>query len=145
MNEELKKVVMPKKILLVDDDVDLVETIAQALSFHGFEIAKAHSGKDGLKRLLEFRPDLVVLDIMMESDTAGFEVVNLVRNKKTASRYSEVADVPIILLTAINQVTNSRFSLNEAQNFLPGIEGFITKPFKIDDLLAKVNSVLGQK
>ncbi len=133
---------MSKKILLVDDDVDLVETIAQALLFHGFEIEKANSGRDGLKCLLDFRPDLVILDIMMESDTAGFEVVNQVRNKRTKSRYSEVADVPIILLTAINQVTNSRFSLNEAQSFLPEISGFITKPFKIDDLIAKINSVL---
>ncbi len=136
---------MPKKILLVDDDVDLVETIAQALSFHGFEIEKAHSGRDGLKSILAFRPDLVILDIMMESDTAGFEVVNLIRNKRTESRYAEVSEVPIILLTAINQVTNSRFSLNEAQSFLPEISGFITKPFKIDDLLAKVNSVLGNQ
>ncbi len=134
---------MPKKILIVDDDVDLVETIAQALSFHGFEIEKAHSGRDGLKKILSSRPDLVVLDVMMESDTAGFEVVNQLRNSKTESRYSEVSDVPVILLTAINQVTNSRFSLNEAQSFLPEINDFITKPFKIDELIARIRSILG--
>lgn len=134
---------MPKKILIVDDDVDLVETIAQALSFHGFEIEKAHSGRDGLKMILSARPDLVVLDVMMESDTAGFEVVNQLRNTKTESRYSEVSGVPVILLTAINQVTNSRFSLNEAQSFLPEINDFITKPFKIDELIARIKSILG--
>ena len=133
---------MPKKILIVDDDVDLVATIEQALSYHGFETEKAHSGRDGLKQILAFRPDLVVLDVMMESDTAGFEVVNQLRNSKTESRYSEVAHVPVILLTAINQVTNSRFSLNEAQSFLPEISDFITKPFKIDELIARINSIL---
>jgi len=136
---------MPKKILLVDDDVDLVETIAQALSFHGFEVEKANSARDGLKRLLEYRPDLIVLDVMMESDTAGFEAVNQIRSKRSPSRYAEVAEVPIILLTAINQVTNSRFSLNEAQSFLPGIDDFVTKPFKIDDLIGRINSILAKK
>jgi len=132
---------MAKKILIVDDDVDLVETIVHALSFHGFEVEKAHSGRDGLKKILSCKPDLVLLDVMMESDTAGFEVVNMLRNKKTESRYSEVADVPVILLTAINQVTNSRFSLNEAQSFLPEINDFITKPFKIDELIARINTI----
>lgn len=133
---------MPKKILLVDDDVDLVETVAQALSFHGFEIDKAYSGREGLKKVLEFKPDLMVLDVMMENDTAGFEVANQLRNKRTESRYSEFADLPIVLLTAINQVTNSRFSLNEAQSFLPDIEDFITKPFKIDELIARIKTLL---
>jgi len=132
---------MSKKILVVDDDVDLVETIVQALSYHGFETDKAHSGKDGLQKILSFRPDLVVLDVMMESDTAGFEVVNQLRNTKTESRFSEVSDVPVILLTAINQVTNSRFSLNEAQSFLPEISDFITKPFKIDELIARIKTI----
>ena len=146
MNTQLRKIekvaVMPKKILLVDDDVDLVESIAQALSFHGFEIATAYSGKDGLKELLEFEPDLIVLDVMMENDTAGFEVASQIRNKRTQSRYSKFSDVPIILLTAINQVTNSRFSLNEAQSFLPDINDFITKPFKIDNLIDRINAIL---
>jgi len=136
---------MPKKILLVDDDVDLVETVAQALSYHGFEVEKAHSGRDGLKKILEYKPDLLVLDVMMENDTAGFEVANQLRNRRTESRYSEFADLPIILLTAINQVTNSRFSLNEAQSFLPEIEDFITKPFKIDDLIARIKSLLDRE
>lgn len=133
---------MAKKILLVDDDVDLVSTVAQALSFHGFEVAQAHSGREGLQEVLRFKPDLIVLDVMMESDTAGFEVANQLRNQRTESRYSEFSKVPIILLTAINQVTNSRFSLNEAQSFLPGIEDFITKPFKIDDLIDRVKKLL---
>jgi CheY-like chemotaxis protein len=65
-----------------------------------------------------------------------------VRNRRTHSRYADFRDVPIILLTAINQATNSRFSLNEKESFLPGINDFVTKPFRMDELIDKVGSAL---
>jgi len=132
---------MGKKILLVDDDRDLVTTLAQALKMNGYEVEAAYSGAEGLKRLLEVRPDLVILDVMMETDTAGFEISYQIRSERPTSKYKDVKDTPIIMLTAINQVTNSRFSLNEDQSFLPGINDFLTKPVKIDELLEKVKAV----
>ncbi|HDP80316.1 MAG TPA: response regulator [Spirochaetes bacterium] len=132
---------MGKKILLVDDDRDLVATLVQALKMNGYEVEAAYSGAEGLKRLLEVRPDLVILDVMMETDTAGFEISYQIRSERPTSKYKDVKDTPIIMLTAINQVTNSRFSLNEDQSFLPGINDFLTKPVKIDELLEKVEAV----
>jgi CheY-like chemotaxis protein len=133
---------MAKKILLVDDDKDLVESLSQALRVNNYDVAVAYSGAEGLRKLLEEKPDLMILDVMMETDTAGFEITYQIRSDRETSKYKEVKNVPIIMLTAINQVTNSRFSLNEKESFLPSVNDFITKPVKIDDLLEKVKKIV---
>ena len=133
---------MAKKILLVDDDKDLLVSLSQALKANDFEVVEAYSAVEGLKKLLTEKPDLVVLDVMMETDTAGFEAVYQIRSKRAGSRYVEVKDVPIIMLTAIDQVTNSRFSLNEDASFLPGVNDFLTKPIDVDELIEKINENL---
>jgi DNA-binding response OmpR family regulator len=130
---------MLKKILLVDDDKDLVTTLAQAITMNNFEVVTAFSGHEGLKKVLSEKPDLVIFDVMMETDTAGFEAVYQIRSKRDGSKYAGVKDIPIIMLTAIDQVTNSRFSLNADQSFLPNISDFLTKPVDIDELIEKIN------
>ncbi|HSV95790.1 MAG TPA: response regulator [Spirochaetota bacterium] len=133
---------MAKKILLVDDDSDLVASLSQALMMNGYDVSIANSGAEGLVKLLEVRPDLMILDVMMETDTAGFEITYQIRSQRPTSRYKDVRETPIVMLTAINQVTNSRFSLSEGQSFLPGVNDFLTKPVKIDELLGKVKKLL---
>jgi len=129
---------MAKKILLVDDDIDTCSNITKVLSAKGYEVTEAYSGAEALKKVLAVRPDAIILDIMMEKDTAGFEVANQIRSDRPTSKYKEVKNVPIIMLTAINQVTNSRFSLDDKNNFLPSINDFLTKPVNFDLLLEKV-------
>jgi CheY-like chemotaxis protein len=129
---------MNKRVLIIDDDKDLVSGLEQALRFNGYEVSAAYSGIAGLAELERFEPHLIILDVMMETDTAGFEVACRIRRNRTSNRYDRFKDVPIIMLTAITQVTNSRFSLNEEQSFLPGVEEFVTKPIDIDDLLEKI-------
>ena len=133
---------MAKKILLVDDDRDLDESLGQALKANGYKVATALSGVTGLKTLLVEKPDLVILDVMMETDTAGFEAAAQIRSNRETSRYREFRNIPIILLTAIDQVTNNRFSLDQSESFLPNIDVFLTKPVDIDDLLAKIEAAL---
>ena len=133
---------MSKKILVVDDDRDLVASLAQVLRAHGYDVAAAHSGADGLKSLLAERPDLVVLDVMMETDTAGFEAADAIRSRRETSKYRAFRDVPIVILTAIDQVTNSRFSMDPSDSFLPGRNEFLTKPVDLDELLAKIARAL---
>ncbi|MBN2159152.1 MAG: response regulator [Spirochaetes bacterium] len=128
---------MGKRILLVDDDIDTCNSIAMVLKSKGYEVTEAHSGAEALKKVLALKPDLMILDVMMEKDTAGFEVANIIRSERPTSKYKEVKNVPIIVLTAINQVTNSRFSLNDKDSFLPGINDFLTKPVNFDLLLEK--------
>jgi CheY-like chemotaxis protein len=133
---------MAKKILIVDDDRDLVESLSQVLRSQGYAVAAAHSGADGLRALLAERPDLVILDVMMETDTAGFEAADQIRSARPASRYREFRSVPIIMLTAIDQVTNSRFSLDQGESFLPGVNEFLTKPVDLDGLLGRIAGLL---
>lgn len=133
---------MSKKILVVDDDRDLVASLAQVLKAHGYDVAAAHSGAEGLKALLAERPDLVVLDVMMETDTAGFEAADAIRSRRETSKYRAFRDVPIVILTAIDQVTNSRFSMDQSDSFLPGRNEFLTKPVDLDELLAKIARAL---
>ncbi len=133
---------MAKKILIVDDDRDLVETLSQVLRSQGYQTAAAYRGSEGLKAVLAERPDLVILDVMMETDTAGFEAAGQIRSRRPSSRYADVRDVPLVILTAIGQVTNSRFSLDPADNFLPGVEAFLTKPVDVDELLSVIRRLL---
>jgi len=132
---------MAKKIMIVDDDKDLVATLSQALKVNGYDVVSAYSGTEGLGTLLAEKPDLVILDVMMETDTAGFEIAYQIRSGRPTSKYLQQRGVPIIMLTAINQVTNSRFSLNDKESFLPEINDFMTKPVNIDDLLAKIKKL----
>ncbi|HNQ80932.1 MAG: response regulator [Acidobacteriota bacterium] len=134
---------MAKKILIVDDDKDLVESLSQVLQSRGYETAAAYSAAEGLKTLLAEKPDLVILDVMMETDTAGFEAAGQIRSARPFSRYRDVRTVPLIILTAIGQVTNSRFSLDPGDSFLPGVNAFLTKPVDLDELVQKIAALLG--
>jgi len=129
---------MAKKILIVDDDQDQVNSLAHVLKSKGYDIAEAYNGAQCLKKLAEEKPDLIILDIMMDSDTEGFEVANQIRSNRPTSKYRDYKNIPIIMLTAINQVTNSRFSLDMEESFLPGVEDFLTKPVNFDELLKVV-------
>ncbi|MBN2080359.1 MAG: response regulator [Spirochaetes bacterium] len=129
---------MGKKILLVDDDIDTCSGITLVLKANGYDVVEAHSGAEALKKVLTVRPDAIILDVMMETDTAGFEFAYQIRSDRPTSRYKEVKDTPIIMLTAINQVTNSRFSLDDRESFLPGVNDFLTKPVNFDLLLEKL-------
>ncbi len=133
---------MPKTILIIDDDRDLVESLSQVLEAKGYAVAAAHGRDEGLRALLSVRPDLVILDVMMETDTAGFEAAAQIRSGRPGSRYREVRDVPIVMLTAIDQVTHSRFSFDRSESFLPDVQEFLTKPVDIDALLAAVGRLM---
>ncbi|MBP6908888.1 MAG: response regulator [Candidatus Saccharicenans sp.] len=131
-------------ILLVDDDRDLTDSLSQILRLKGYEVVVAYSGTEGLKKLVETRPDLVIMDVMMETDTAGFEAIYKIRSDRPDSKFKEFKDLPIIILTAIDQVTNARFSLDQEESFLPGHNEFLNKPVDPDELLEKIGKYLNK-
>ena len=131
-------------ILLVDDDRDLTDSLSQILRLKGYEVVVAYSGTEGLKKLVETRPDLVIMDVMMETDTAGFEAIYKIRSDRPDSKFKEFKDLPIIILTAIDQVTNARFSLDQEESFLPGHNEFLNKPVDPDELLEKIGKHLNK-
>jgi len=86
----------PAKILLVEDDDDLANVYQTRLNAEGFEIRRVPNGEDALSAATEFKPDLIVLDVMMPK-VSGFDVLDILRNTPTT------ANVKIIMLTALSQ------------------------------------------
>ncbi len=128
------------KILVIDDDPDIGLVTRLTLEREGFEVIIATSGSEGLARVKSDRPDLIVLDVMMESTTAGFQTALALRSRDPNSEYRDYAQIPIILLTSIHSTTPLRFGPDE--DYLP-VEEFIDKPVDPDVLVAKVKSLLG--
>ncbi len=122
-----------KKILLVDDDRDFVELNRLLLEGSGYAVTTAHSGAEGREKALECLPDLVVLDVMMETDHSGFETARWLRE------HDATKQAPIIMLTAVNQESSVRFGPDDV--WLP-VDEFLEKPVSSDRLLAEIRDKL---
>jgi CheY-like chemotaxis protein len=131
------------KILTVDDDRDLVETLRIVLESGGYEVAAAYDAEEGLEKVRSESPDLVLLDVMMPTATEGFHFVWKLR--KLEGEYFR--SLPVILLTAIHEKTELRFypdsgdGTYRAGEYLP-VQDFVDKPVDPKDLLARVERVL---
>ncbi|MEA3338392.1 MAG: response regulator [Chloroflexota bacterium] len=129
---------MPK-ILVIEDDVDMVTAIRMPLEANGYEVLAAATGEEGLQKVKEVEPDLVILDVMMETTTAGFQVSLKLRDPDEDSEYAAYRHVPILMLTAIHTTTSLRFGPDEA--YLP-VDDFVDKPIDPDVLLDKVRVLI---
>lgn len=127
---------MAKKIIIIDDDVDLVEAMRITLENAGFEVIDAQDGKKGVEKIKKESPDLVILDVMMGSQDEGFFVAYEIRNDP------ELSDIPIIMLTAIGQETGFSFNKEKDEDFLP-VNEFLEKPVDPDKLVELVKINLG--
>ena len=127
---------MSKKIIIIDDDIDLVEALRLTLESEGFEVIDAQDGKKGLQKIKDEKPDLVLLDVMMGTQDEGFHVAYQIRNQ------DESADIPIIMLTAVGQETGFSFDKEKDEDYLP-VDEFIEKPINPDTLIELVKNNLG--
>ena len=133
--------VQAKKVLVVDDDPDTVEVIRLTLESAGYEVISAADGAAGLKRVVEDRPDLIILDVMMDTTTAGFQFSLQLRSPDPDSPYAAYRHIPIMMLTAIHTTTPLRFGPDS--DYLP-VDDFVEKPISPEALLAKVAKLLGR-
>jgi CheY-like chemotaxis protein len=129
---------MPK-ILVIEDDVDMVTAIRMPLEANGYEVIAAATGEEGLQKVKETEPDLIILDVMMETTTAGFQVSLQLRSPEPDSEYAAFRHIPILMLTAIHTTTSLRFGPDEA--YLP-VDDFVDKPVDPDVLLQKIETLL---
>lgn len=129
---------MPK-ILVIEDDPDMVVAIRMPMEAHGYEVIAASTGEEGLQKVKEVEPDLIILDVMMESTTAGFQVSLQLRSPDAESPYAAYRHVPILMLTAIHTTTSLRFGPDEA--YLP-VDDFVDKPIDPDELVEKVGALI---
>ncbi len=129
-----------KRILLVDDDADQRLSIRLPLEAAGYAVFEAPGYDQGLTAVREIKPDLIVLDVMMDTTTAGFQFALTLHSPDQGSDYSVFSKTPIIMLTAIHSTTPLRFSPDE--DYLP-VQTFLEKPIDPKVLLETVHKQLG--
>lgn len=128
---------MAKKILIIDDDPDVVMAMRMPLESAGYEVQDAHSQDAGLVAVDDFKPDLIILDVMMETHTAGFQMAQKLHGPAAKEEHKAI---PIIMVTAVHQTTPLRFGPDD--DYLP-VEGFIDKPINPKALLEEIEKLLG--
>jgi DNA-binding response OmpR family regulator len=121
---------MTKKILIVDDEPNIVISLEFLMKREGFQVTVAVDGEEALRKIAELEPDLVLLDIMMPKKS-GFEVCQEVRANPAW------AAIKLIMLTAKGRDTEVQ------KGMALGADAYVTKPFSTKDLVIKVRSVLG--
>lgn len=114
------------KILVVDDEDRSLRLVEAMLAPEGYEVVLAHSGQEGLEKIRDTCPDIVLLDIMMPG-MDGFEVLRILRQ-----RYN----IPVIMLTAKKEVTST------IDSFHLGADDYVRKPFRKGELLARIRAKL---
>jgi two-component system, OmpR family, response regulator len=117
----------PTRVLVVDDEPNIVDVISMALRYEGFAVASAGTGEEALAQVQDFRPDLMVLDVMLP-DMEGFEVAQ----RLGADR----AGVPIVYLTARDATAD------KVRGLSTGGDDYVTKPFSLEELVARIRSIL---
>jgi CheY-like chemotaxis protein len=127
------------KILIIDDDPDIVLSVRMCLEDAGHEVIDAPSGAEGLARVKGDEPDLIILDVMMESATEGFQTALKLRSPDPTSEYAAYSHIPILMLTAIHSTTPLRFGPD--QDYLP-VDAFVDKPIDPANLVKKVELLL---
>ena len=130
-----------KKILIVDDDDDIVFSMRLPLEAAGYRVFRADSSQEGLQKVKEVNPDLILLDVMMDTTTAGFQMSLMLRSQDPDSEYAAYKNIPIIMVTAIHTTTPLRFAPDA--DYLP-VDAFIEKPIEPEVLLAKVREHVGR-
>ncbi len=129
---------MSKKILLIDDDKDIIESMKIVLESEGYDVIWAYDGKTGYELFEKENPDLIILDVMMNTDDEGFQIAYKIRNSNTPH-----SDIPIIMATSISEKTGFSFDKNKDDEFLP-VNEFLEKPIDPKVLIDKVRENLGQ-
>jgi len=129
-----------KKILLVDDDADQRLSLRLPLEAAGYAIFEAASYDRGLQAVKEIKPDLIILDVMMDTTTAGFQFALTIHSPDPESEYAAYSKTPIIMLTAIHSTTPLRFAPDD--DYLP-VQNFLEKPVNSRLLLETVRKHLG--
>jgi len=128
-----------KKVLIIDDDKDFTVSVSSLLESEGYAVVVASSGREGLRKLVEYKPDAIILDVMMETVEEGYGVNQAI---KTEEEYAEYRDIPIIMVSALEETPDERFPNAEQVGLsLPGL--YLTKPLNISRLLEVLKEAVG--
>ena len=124
-----------KKILVIDDDVDLLEQNKIMMESKGFDVITAESGKEGYEKFLETKPDTVIVDLMMEENDTGFVLCHKI--KKT----DHGKQIPVFILTSATYDTGFKFdSKTDEEKEWIKCDGILNKPVVLDELINKIEN-----
>ena len=117
-------------VVLADDDIEIRRILKRTVSTLDCEVMEAEDGERGLELIIEYQPDLVILDVMMPT-ISGWELCKYIRSKPALEK------TPIVMLTAIGK------TVNEMTSPLYGADAYLDKPFDIEDIIEVVSRLLG--
>lgn len=130
---------MASKILVVDDDPDILEAVALILESQGYEVVTARDGIEGLANLKAEQPDLMILDLMMPR-MDGFAVCKELQDP----RWSKYKDIPILILTSVREeASRRRYELETGLGL--DVDDYVEKPMSPDVLLKRVSTLIKRK
>lgn len=125
-----------KKILIIDDDVDIIELMKNRLQQHGYEVASSNDGDSGVQKAVHFLPDLIIMDVMMPNLSGG-EAVQLLKSNPLTQR------IPIIFFTALATSLSDDTELPQI-NVHGQLYPALSKPFDPNKLLSAIKLLLGE-
>jgi CheY-like chemotaxis protein len=129
---------MAARVLLIDDDQDFRVSVRSLLEARGYEVLEAGSGHEGLRQVLEHKPDVILLDVMMETSVEGYGVTHALRYR---DEYAAHRHVPILLVSSIEESPDERFPMSgEVEMIRP--DGYFTKPLDIPRFLEALEKVV---
>lgn len=126
---------MAKKVLVIDDDSDFVESIVNLLEARGYEVSSASNGKDGVQKAKAEKPDLVLLDVMMTTKDEGFNVARELHGIEALKK------TPVVMVTGVRKEMNLPFGFEPDETWLP-VKQILEKPVKPETLLNAVADAL---
>lgn len=131
--------IMPKRVMIIDDDHDMVESLTMILEGNGYEVCAAFQASDAVTRVHQEKPDLIILDVMFpENPSSGFELARALKNDSATS------GIPIFIVSAVNARFNLGFSEKDRDaSWLP-VNHFIEKPIVPATLIKMVKEAIGQ-
>ena len=128
-----------KTLLLIDDDSDFRASIVPLLEREGYLVLEAESGREGLRLLSQRHPDLIVLDIMLETTEQGYRVLEAIKLRKEYDRYRSI---PIIMVSSILDTPDERYYL-QADGLFVQPDRYFTKPLDVPAFLEALKLMLG--
>lgn len=128
-----------EKILIIDDDPDYSKVTSAILAKSGYRVVTACNPKEGKEALFREKPDLILLDIMMDSLFDGYSLCHSI---KTAKEYEEFRDIPIIFVSAVKERAGSRFAFDLREQGLCEPDDYLDKPVQPDLLVARIKRLL---
>lgn len=126
----------PKKILIVDDDLDITQAMAVVLETGNYAVTTASNGTEADDAIAQSAPDLVILDVMMDSPQEGFNFSRKLKDNP------DTKDIPILMITSVKEKVGIDFKPEAGDDSWLPVQDFLDKPVQPDVLLAKVAELL---